>query len=491
MAQESRDGYTAIDLTGPEAKDSLGNDLSTYFRYRKQLSDHRQYWLKESIIQDSNEVTRIISEDLMEQDYSENALEIRSMYDGGNITFGDKVAYHQNHGTAHGLRQREYQTQYLQLVRQCGADVYQQAASHLTIEEVELMRLAAYTHRLGRTNERGFKGDPLYGPRAAQIFTHLATSLGFNPLLITSIASTMNVFRSGDQIRDQDHGGGPEPAIQGFKDDPKGVARHKGILFERLIEMGHITDLVRCQSPHEEESNKTKIMNRISGLLQPGMDAKWITDAFFDMASALCQATGANVIKKTSYKKGDLRLIVEAATQPLKTVSTLKIEAQKAMNEIFSRCENKISIEATVSLATDPELTNAPNKKQSNTTTSKGKTIAGVVGIVLGSAAAGAGMGALVGTFVLPVIGTFIGAVIGALTVATVGGLAFVISKKRGSESDSNGQHSVSIPSTAATPLPKVLSKEKLVPSSGFSFWHPIPTTSKVVDGHEIKCGLS
>ncbi len=330
MTREIKQGYKAVVLSGRPAKDTTGFDLTGYFQYKASLSDHKQYWLK---LDDEarGRVIEIISQDLMEQNYSEYR---RGGYFSGNLQHSGRIAYHTNHGTAHGLRQKEHQTQYLNLIKRYGTPLYQEAATHLTTEELAIMQLAAYMHRLGRTNERSFQDDRLYGPRAAQIFMQVATELEFNLDLIALVAGTMNVFRSTDELQAQDNGQGPALQIKGLIDLPVGSARQKAILFERLIEIGHLTELVRCYADSRFSAVRESIACRLKGMLACPHQANGIAEAFLNMAAQFNIVTGAGVgMLPGKQVRENAELSVESAIKPSWTEENLARAATQFMNE--------------------------------------------------------------------------------------------------------------------------------------------------------------
>jgi hypothetical protein len=316
----------SIKLSGKAKFDQMGNDLTNYFSYRTSLNTHAKFWLKDpnARTQDLNDVMTIISEDLMEKDYSE----VQSGGHSGNVNFDGQKAYHQNHGTSHGLRQREYQTQYLELVKQKGTPAFKEAAENLTDQELEIMKLAAFMHRLGRTNESGFQGDPLYGPRSMQIFTQVALELGFDAKLVDFVAGTMNKFRSADEMQKQNVGDTTaDPDYSAFSDIPVGCARQKAILFERLIEAGHQTDLVRCWHPKKYPGVRDNIALRLNGMLDPECDTKDIATKFLDIAGTLCRATGAPVNMLSKHSPLNAKLAVSSVHDVVGTTSTLSEKA--------------------------------------------------------------------------------------------------------------------------------------------------------------------
>lgn len=312
----------AIQLSGGTEQDQMGNNLTNYFTYRTSINDHAQFWLKPLNVKtkDLNAAMKIISEDLMEKDYSE----VQSGGHSGNIHYQGKIAYHQNHGTAHGLRQREYQTQYLELVKEQGTEAFKLAAKSLTSEELEIMKLSAYMHRIGRTNERGFLSDPLYGPRSMQIFTQVALDLGFDSKLVKFVAGTMNKFRSARELLQQNSGDPlADPDYSSFSDVPVGCAREKAILFERLIELGHQTDLVRCWGYGKYLDVHVNLAKRLDGMLTKSCDIKEMAGKFLDLAGILCQTTGApvNMLQKSVGR--NVQLIVKSANHVVHTKDTL------------------------------------------------------------------------------------------------------------------------------------------------------------------------
>lgn len=86
-----------------------------------------------------------------------------------------------------------------------------------------------------------------------------------------------------------------DPDYSAFKNIPEGCARQKAILFERLIELGHQTDLVRCRTQDHFARVRDDLALRLDGMLSSDCDTKNIASKFLDMAGSLCRATGAPV----------------------------------------------------------------------------------------------------------------------------------------------------------------------------------------------------
>ncbi|NDH08309.1 MAG: hypothetical protein EBY16_01595 [Gammaproteobacteria bacterium] len=319
----------AIKLIEPVNRDALGRDITEYFSYRASIRDYQQFWLKKTDKRedDLNRIMDIISKDLMEKDYSEEGKS--GQYNLRNNE--GEIAYHPNHGTSHGLRQREYQIQYLELIKQQGSTEFQIAAQHLTEQELEIMKLSAFMHRLGRTNERGFFEDSLYGPRSQQIFTAIASDLGFEQSLIEFVAGTMSNFRSDDDLKKQNsHDCSADPVFTAFQDLPKGCARQKAILFERLIEMGHQTDLVRCWVQHQYGPVHAAISKRFDGILEDGCDPSQLTEKFLLMATELCKGSGAPIrLLKEHITPRDDAITISSACNLLDTKNRLHDLAQQ------------------------------------------------------------------------------------------------------------------------------------------------------------------
>lgn len=320
-----------IKLSALLNKDQRGKELTDFFFFRKRLATHKNYWVKNpnEKMSDINAVLTIISEDLMEQQYSEGNF--------GDLHQKGKSAFHQNHGTAHGLRQKEYQRQYLTYIKEFGTDKFKEAASNFTPEEFEIMQLSAYMHRIGRTNEQPFSGDKLYGPRSQEIFTAVATQLGFKAELITFVAGTMSTFRSKTEIAGQNKGDStfdPKNFSNAFVDVPQGSARQKAILMERLIEAGHQTDLTRCYGYNQFSSTSQNIASRLNGLLTPEISSITVANNFLYLSESLCKATGAQVtmVPQDRCCSINIGLAISSANAPIQTRDRLA-----AAGDLFSR----------------------------------------------------------------------------------------------------------------------------------------------------------
>ena len=122
-----------------------------------------------------------------------------------------------------------------------------------------------------------------------------------------------------------------EPDFTSFVNNPSGCARQKAILFERLIEIGHQTDLVRCWGSDQYRKVHTNITNRLNGLLPNKCDPEKFAENFLKMAADLCSATGAAVkMLKEKPCEQNIALTVKSANNVEDTRKNLHAIASKA-----------------------------------------------------------------------------------------------------------------------------------------------------------------
>ncbi|MBL7479277.1 SidE phosphodiesterase domain-containing protein [Legionella bononiensis] len=237
-----------------------------------------------------------LSQDLIEIPYVDEPDEF--------LQFFDRVAFHQNHGTTHAIRQMELATNFLTCIQLNGNKKYRFIAQSFSAEENACLQLAAFLFRSGRTNELPWHGDGTYGPRSAAIFKQIALELEFNPVLVDLMANCFD-YHAEIQVKNQLN----QHSIE--------ETREKAHLFTKLLKLSHESDLVRCFDNYQEI--KRPIEEELSKLLDPSVKVSAVSDHFLAYAVTLCHLTGATV---TGAKSKELnttwnrRLAVESANSP-------------------------------------------------------------------------------------------------------------------------------------------------------------------------------
>ncbi len=261
-------------------------DVSSFAKYWETNSYDKQFALFEQL-----------SQDLMEVPY------IDEPHD--QLSLRDKVVYHPNHGTTHGLRQYALSRQYLELIKQKGNSVFSEQANSLTIEEQACLRLAAFLFRVGRTNELGWGSDSSYGPRSAAIFKQIALELDFSPDLVEKLTLSFDYHQDFSK-----------------RTDISAEDINKILLFTKILKLSHDSDLVRCFE--EEEKVKAPIVEELYHLLDEQENCSEIADSFMSYVADLCRLTGSKIALNSLRRetgdemyadlKGNARLAIEFAS---------------------------------------------------------------------------------------------------------------------------------------------------------------------------------
>ncbi|MEC8460836.1 MAG: SidE phosphodiesterase domain-containing protein [Pseudomonadota bacterium] len=315
-----------IPLAKQAAQDNQGKDISGHFKIDSRIATFKIFWKQQNSKDRQKsfaDLVGLISRDIMEQGYTENPKQ-------GNIVHHNETAFHVNHSTCHAIRQSAYQDLYFESIKRHGANGYKEAALSFSHEEYAIMRLAGIIHRAARTNEQGFPADKRYGERCSQVFEFVATQLGFNSELIQFVQNTMNTYQDSSQIQQQDQ--------EQVSQDPKGIpsnfglhARKKAILFERILMMGHSTDLVRCWGPKKESEVVDAISSRLKDLAD--FDSRDMTKIFLSIGEDYCRMTGnqLSLLHRENYNPA---LAVSSAKHAENTFNTLEAAKQRSLLKI-------------------------------------------------------------------------------------------------------------------------------------------------------------
>ncbi|STX36885.1 SidE phosphodiesterase domain-containing protein [Legionella feeleii] len=175
-----------------------------------------------------------------------------------NLQHDNYTVYHRNHDVTHAVRQRHYAQNYLEIIAKYGKDEFSTLAEAI-INDAEVktcLELAIFLCRSGRTNEQSGRDDPNNAKRSSELFTEVATRLGFDKGLIEFLAFSIATHK---------------PDFAKYKDlvsklpgnDKEKLAK----LLYRIIDLSHHTDLVRCKTGGPDQPVRKDIEHELSELL--------------------------------------------------------------------------------------------------------------------------------------------------------------------------------------------------------------------------------
>lgn len=286
----------------------------------RSLDEFSAYWkhphanlLKQRLFQQ-------LAEDIIEVPYVDQPKDYETRF--------DLVAFHTNHGTTHGMRLVTLFNQFLRLFKSLPLN------KAFSPEEEHCLQLAMFLFRSGRTNELGWSGDPSYSLRSAQIFTHIATKLGYKTSLIDMIARCFD-YKTPLSMNKCD-------------DQSLAVSPPRASLYQTLFALSHISDLVRCNSSYPTLAEKIK--NRLRPFLDwlNEEELESITHQFLVFAAQCCQTTGAPMFIRDLYPMiqgspfGSSHLAVRSVANFLTTFETLK-HLPMELDEIIHYLREKIA----------------------------------------------------------------------------------------------------------------------------------------------------
>lgn len=287
-----------------------------YYSHRS-LSAFSRYWERMDVAKVKGELYKLLSEDIIEIPYVDKPLDYE-------YRFG-KIAFHPNHGTAHGLRSVSLFNWYLDLAKEYKA----QEILMLEPEEIQCLELALFLFRSGRTNELGWAGDPTYSPRSAAIFTHIAIQLGFNNELVKQIADSFDYQK---EINSSITTTITQDSLIKLKENKKS-------LYQSLFELCHMSDLIRCFTNYDYL--KIKISQQLENLSINNLpqEIEQIVDISLNFAALCCKITGSpiHIIKLQQSSGGSLQgsalAAVNAATNVPEILNQLDKLRTTPLNE--------------------------------------------------------------------------------------------------------------------------------------------------------------
>ncbi|MCE3045215.1 SidE phosphodiesterase domain-containing protein [Legionella sp. 16cNR16C] len=271
------------------------------------------------------------------------------------IRSNNTIIYHSNHDSAHAARQYTNLGFFLELVKSQGMEHYRQAVVELTLEEGELLHLAAFLLRAGRTNERSGAEDRSNQSRSAELFKAIALAVGFNEHLVQTIAYCVEYTYQSFEGREQQ-------LVLAFAGEQQ---VEKLQLAKNCLHLSHHTDLVRCFPDKERiaEANKTNLKS----MLENGsIDA--ISDIILEYARASCEVTGTpyflhNNSPERVIPRRDLK--AQAVEDIAKTISLLENAVKTPFLVIANQQQAEAAreqlaiIREAVRIKASPELTQA------------------------------------------------------------------------------------------------------------------------------------
>ena len=277
----------------PNLQTSL-SQLPVIYAHRS-LDNFQKYWKSGSKDQRFS-LYEQLSQDLIEVPYVDEPDDFLSLK--------EELAFHTNHGTTHGIRQTELAKAYFELIKSEGNETYKSVALSVSPEELACLELAAFLFRVGRTNERGWEGDPTYGPRSAAIFKHIALELKLDRNLVDLMSSCFD-YHAKKQITNS------------LPSHTLNDTINKVNLFTKLLKLSHESDLVRCFENYNEV--KRPIIDELEKLVNPEVNLEQTGDNFLSYAAALCRETGAMVTAaKNSSEKcfTNKKIAIDSAKAP-------------------------------------------------------------------------------------------------------------------------------------------------------------------------------
>lgn len=307
----------------PTKSSTLGRTMTVDISHLDGLAN---FW--KNGVSDSSRLWQVLADNYINKPYLDAPSIFSSFYD---ITYNDFTLHHRNHDTTHAVRQRLYSKNYINSIESYGREEYTHIASEIkTNPEIQAcLELAVYLCRSGRTNEKSGQKDPSNAKRSAELFSVVATKLGFDPGLIKFLAFSIEMHN---------------PKLQDY---PELIANlpgeHKSQLasvLKGVLDLSHHTDLVRCKVGSPDEPVKEKIEQALLTFLDPQkINVKRATNNLLIHATQLCKMTGTRV-KFQSFSQQDednnpkLKILhaknVVTSTEQMKSI---KLDLQKITHE--------------------------------------------------------------------------------------------------------------------------------------------------------------
>lgn len=288
-----------------------------FYSYRS-VENFIKYWSEADSTEKKYNLYRQLSEDLIEIPYVDNPKDYMFRF--------NRIAYHTNHGTTHGLRLTKYFNHYLQAIKLYG-DSENKKKTAMSREEEHCLELALFLFRSGRTNELGWSGDPSYSPRSAVIFTQIAIELGFNTRLVKEIAECFDYKKT---LTNKNSVGEPSAA----------TGLEKASLYQGLFKLCHQSDLIRCFTSYSEIAGTIEVELALRCIFQPEYLKEFVFKSLV-FAAICCKKTGASVMvselheaSKTTYNECQI-VTVKSVHNVLATCETLDQIATSTMESVL------------------------------------------------------------------------------------------------------------------------------------------------------------
>lgn len=241
------------------------------YRVRLYIRDEwRLYWLNQ---EPPFALYQAISTSIINQPYADRPDDL--------LTYFRQTIYHPNHDSSHAIRQSVNTQYFLAMVKEHGLPQVKIAASALTVEENEALKLAGFLFRAARTNELPGEQDPQNAVRSAELFKAIALELEFDKGLVDSLFYCIAYTYTYPPDLDI------STVHQGFVGTPE-LKLEKLNLIKRLLHLSHHTDLVRCfGEAHVSKTNK----ENLAALMVPE-HVDHLDRVTLDYARSCAEATG-------------------------------------------------------------------------------------------------------------------------------------------------------------------------------------------------------
>lgn len=192
--------------------------------------------------------------------------------------------YRPNHDIAHSMRQVMYLNVLKTWVMRYGKKEYQVALQEVTGSEWNLLSLASFLFRSGRTNEQSSKSGLSQNKNSAEIFKAVAWSLGFPTLEVELLAWCIENYAP----------------LTSTTIESMPVNTPKSRLFNGFLLLAHNGDLPRCWANENEiglstRDNFTALMNL------SGDEINQLHETYLAIARLLCNVTGTSYYWPSRY----------------------------------------------------------------------------------------------------------------------------------------------------------------------------------------------
>ncbi len=272
---------------------------NTVIYSHRDIKPYEHYWKNTA---NKSELYKILSQDIIEIPYADDPEDY--------LSYNSQLAFHTNHGTTHGLRSAILTSFLNQYIENFANSHTKQVMNQMSDEEVACLELAGFLSRTGRTNELGWSGDLTYSPRSAAIFKHIALELGFDRILVNTIAVCFDHKFKLEEV-------------QTFLDKEQDESLATAIIYQKLLHIAHACDLARCSGDKQELLNE--IQPELETLLETSITES--SEELLDFSGQLCLKTGEGIPYETfasGKQKPKKPLIVKYSNQVEETYNELQ-----------------------------------------------------------------------------------------------------------------------------------------------------------------------